>query len=433
MTNGATGALRVLPTEVELAVRVQPCLAERRTYERADRAHPCEFFADQGSFHSYDLRAPSAPPTPTTLVPVRYAGRRRIVPELLSGCRKAPIMSVGINPNLPAFWPGKHGSLQPVFDDLLQYVHHYRYRAIGKLEIEPDAYTKLLHGRTDQPAGGPELTGLGTDLPVRLANQAMYEAYQSLLDGLAEAAGWTSAKLSVGEDLSYGNMVACGSPRWITRADPKQPDLPVMTEAQRDGIVDECFSKRRYFLRQLFHSLPRVLLVFGGATRDAVIHAMAGHFTAGAPKVGEDLDALLARRVVLRYGQAPGGKELAARVIFVPHASGNPEGFAAARAKVVAAMHEEVAAGRLALDEKSGHLARTIGACAFCDNALYRIGRCDYADQLVPLAHPPGPGPGGEEGAEEGTDDARGQILRERAAQEALLEAWTAESQTGAG
>ena len=69
--------------------------------------------------------------------------------------------------------------------------------------------------------------------------------------------------------------------------------------------------------------------------------------------------------------------------------------------------------------------------CAFCDNALYRIGRCDYAGQLVPLAHPPGPG--GEEGAEEGSDDARGQILRERAAQEALLEAWTADNQVGAG
>jgi len=424
------GALRVLPTEVELAVRVQPCLAERRTYERADRAHPCEFFADQGSFHSYDLRADSAPPTPSTLQPVRYAGRRRIVPELLSGCRKAPIMSVGINPNLPAFWPGKHSSLQPVFDDLLQYVHHYRYRAIGKLEIEPGAYTTLLHGRTDQAAGGPELAATGTDLPVRLANQAMYEAYQGLLDGLAAAAGWTGAKLSVGEDLSYGNMVACGSPRWITRPDPKQPGLPVMTTEQRDGIVDECFSKRRYFLRQLFHSLPRVLLVFGGATRDAVATAMAGHFTAGAPKVGEDLDALLARRVVLRYGALPDGKELAARVIFVPHASGNPDGFAAAKAKVIAALHDEVTAGAIGFDQKSGHLARSVGACTFCDNAMYRIGACDYVDQLVPLARPP-QAPGGEESSEEGGDGAAA-ILRERAAQDALLDAWTARS-GGAG
>jgi hypothetical protein len=451
----AVAGLQVLPTEVELAVRIQACLAERRTYERADRAHPCEFFADQGSFHAYDLRTPSAPATPTTLQPVRYAGRRRIVPELLSGCRKAPIMAVGINPNLPAFWPGKHNSLQPVFDDLLQYVHHYRFRAIGKLEIEPEAYAALLHGRKDLPAGGPELAPVGTDLPVQLSNQAMYEAYQGLLDGLAAAAGWTGARLSVGEDLSYGNMIACGSPRWITQPDPARPGLPVMTRDQRDGIVDECFTRRRYFLRQLFHSLPRVLLVFGGATRDAMVSAMAGHFTAGAPQLGEDLDALLARRVVLRYGELPGGHELAARVIFVPHASGNPDGFAVARAKVIAALHEEVDGGALALDAASGHLVRSVGACAFCDNALYRIAACDYASQLVPLAQPPvapaseprparqaaGARKASEAGqaraaseaiAEDGAQDSAGTglppalaaIVRERAVQDTLLAAW---------
>jgi hypothetical protein len=207
-----------------------------------------------------------------------------------------------------------------------------------------------------------------------------------------------------------------------------------MTADQRDGIVDECFTRRRYFLRQLFHSLPRVLLVFGGATRDAVVAAMAGHFTAGAPRAGEDLDALLARRVVLRYGELPGGHELAARVIFVPHASGNPDGFAAARARVIAALHEEVTAGALALDARSGHLARTIGACAFCDNALYRIGACEYADQLVPLARPPA-APGTEESTEDSTEHggeagagaraaAERAIVRERAAQDALLDAW---------
>lgn len=421
-----TGALRVLPPEVELAVQVQPCLAERRTYERVDRPHPCEFFADQGSFHSYDLRTPSAPPTPTTLQPVRYAGRRRIVPELLSGCRKAPIMAVGINPNLPAFWPGKHNALQPVFDDVLQYVHHYRFRAIGKLEIEPAAYAKLLHGRADPPAGGPDLAPIGTDLPVRMENQAMYEAYQGLLDGLAAAAGWTAARLSVGEDLSYGNMVACGSPRWITQPDPAQPGLPVMTPAQRDGIVDECFVKRRHFLRQLLHSLPSVLLVFGGATRDAVIAAMAGQFTAGAPQVGEDLDALLARRVVLRYGALPGGRVLAARVIFVPHASGNPDGFAAARARVIAALHDEVTGGALALDARSGHLTRTVGACAFCDNALYKIAACDYADQLVPLASPPALR--SDDRAEHARElpATQAAIVREREVHDALLAAWPA-------
>jgi len=407
-----TDRVRILPTEVELAVELQPCLAERRTYERTDRKHPCEFFADQGSFHSYDLRDPGPPPKPGSQKDVRYAGRRRLVPEMLSGCRKAPIMAVGINPNLPAFWDGKHNSVQPVFDDLLQYVHHYRYRAIGKLQIEQAAYDKLLGGRTDRPDGGADLTELGTPLAVELANQTMYVAYQSLLDGLAHAKGWT-ARLAVGEDLSYGNMVSCGSPRWITEPDPAMPSLPVMQPAQRAGIVDECFVKRRYFLRQLFQSLPRVLLVFSAATRDAIATTMAGHFVEGEPHVGESLDALLDRRIVLRYGTAPGGAALDARVLFVPHASGNPKEFAAARAKVIAALVDEVDHQHLALDPASGHLRRSIGACTFCANALYTIGPCDYKDQLVALAPL-------EEATEDGTPATPPQVLENRV-QDALL------------
>jgi hypothetical protein len=36
----------------------------------------------------------------------------------------------------------------------------------------------------------------------------MYVAYQGLLDDLAAEMGWPSGQLVVGEDLSYGNMVA---------------------------------------------------------------------------------------------------------------------------------------------------------------------------------------------------------------------------------
>jgi cytosine/adenosine deaminase-related metal-dependent hydrolase len=405
--------VRLLPSEVQLAIDLQPCLAERRTYERTDRAHPCEFFAGQGSFHSFDLDAPGPPPSPGVLHPVHYAGRRRIVPELLSGCRKAPIMAVGINPNLPAFWPRKHDSLLPVFCDVLQYAHHFRYRAIGKLRVQREQYRALLDGRADQPNGGPDLTEPGTKLEVELANQRMYQAYQSLLDGLAEDQGW-DAQLRVSEDLSYGNMVGCGSPRWITKPDSKLPSLPYMSEEQQEGIVLECFFERRHFLRQLFQSLPSVLLVFGAATRDAVIGVLDGRFVQGDPRVGESAKYLIERKIVLEYGHV-GDQALRARVLFVPHASGNPGGFAALRAKVVAALSEEVEAGTLDLDPATGHLRRAHGACSFCDNALYRIGNCGYAAGLQPLAAPL------EESAEHGAPAPGGAVLRENQLQQHLL------------
>jgi cytosine/adenosine deaminase-related metal-dependent hydrolase len=374
-------SVRKLPTEVELAIRLQGCLAERRTYERATEAHPCEFFADQGAFHTFDLRDGGPPAEPDLVQPAHYAGLRRVTPELLSGCRKAPIMAVGINPNLPGFWQSRRNAVLPVFDDVLQYAHHYRYRAIGKLQIPRETYRKL---RGDRPESEP-LVEEGTEIPTELADQTMYKAYQSLLDGLAEAMGWSNAKLSVGEDLSYGNMVACGSPRWITRPDPDEPTLPVMKPAQQRGIVHECFVERRHFLRQLFQSFPQVLLVFSAATRDAFIRALEGQFSEGDPQVGEPMDALLARKIVLRYGQLSNGTELSARVLFVPHASGNPQGFKAVRERVVAALASEVNAGRVLLGE-DGHLRRPSGGCTFCDNALYRIGPCEYREQLVPLA-----------------------------------------------
>jgi cytosine/adenosine deaminase-related metal-dependent hydrolase len=406
--------VRLLPTEVELAIQLQPCLAERRTYEVADAKHPCEFFADQGSFHAFDLRDPGPPQTSGALQPVHYAGRRRVTPEMLSGCRKAPIMAVGINPNLPAYWTGKHNSLLPTFDDILQYAHHYRYRSVGKLQIRSDQYQALRKGRTDDEVHGDPLVETGTPLDVELADQAMYVAYASLLEGLATAMGWSNAALAVGEDLSYGNMVACGSPRWITRPDRKYRSLPVMTEPQRRGIVAECFFERKYFLRQLMQSLPHVLLVFGSATRDAFVRAMGKNFVEGAPQLGEDLATLLARRIILRYGVTQKGEELTARVLFVPHASGNPTEFAAVRDRVVACLVEEARQGRLELDAATGHLRRPAGDCAFCGNALYRIGPCEYRAQLVPLAG----------GVEETFSDGSPlpPEVRERAVQERLLD-----------
>ena len=109
-----------------------------------------------------------------------------------------------------------------------------------------------------------------------------------------------------------------------------------------------------------------------------------------------------------------------------PHASGNPQEFAVARAKVVAALAAEVDAQHLALDPASGHLRRSAGACTFCDNALYTIGPCDYKDQLVALAPP-------EETTEEGSEEPSGdrappvppQVLENRV-QDALLDAFLA-------
>jgi hypothetical protein len=55
---------------------------------------------------------------------------------IMDGCRKAPIMTIGINPNLTAFLPGQNGAswCYPSFsgdkDSWTKYAYYYRYRSV---------------------------------------------------------------------------------------------------------------------------------------------------------------------------------------------------------------------------------------------------------------------------------------------------------------
>ena len=170
----------------------------------------------------------------------RYVGRAPLVPELLSGCRKAPLMALGINPNLPGWWPYR-GALNPLFDDYRQYAHYFRYRA-RQARAEPGGLQALRRRRSRHAVLGLRARSRRTrngnrEIEVSLARQKMYDGYQDLLEGLADAMGWPKEKLTVGEDLAYGNMVASPSAKWTTKADPKDPALPPMTEDERAGIT----------------------------------------------------------------------------------------------------------------------------------------------------------------------------------------------------
>jgi hypothetical protein len=375
-----------LPTEVELAYEVMPCNAMRTAQEPITAPHPCGYFRKWGAYHSYDYATAGPPPEPGIVHQTVYVGRAPLVPELVSGCRKAPILAVGINPNLPGWWANRRNSLNPLFDEVKQYAHYFRYRAIAKLEVPRNDYEAMGGGPGDTPFSEFELNvpadgGGRRTIPVRLQPQAMYEAYQSILDGLAEARGWAGHRLAVGEDLSYGNMVACPSAKWST---VPTDQFPAMTQAERRGIVGECFHERRYFLRQLFQSLPGAILIFSQATANAFVAELQARFVAGDPQPGEPLPELMERHIRIQYGLLADGTSLEARVIFAPHATGSPDDFAAARARVIAQLAEEAQAGRLTYNAQTGHLRRPRGACVFCP--VLEVGPCDYEAELQPLS-----------------------------------------------
>ncbi len=384
-----------LPIEVELVFELMPCNAQRTTYGPGNPAkHPCGYFRKWGTYHGYDYETAGPPPQPGAKPNPKYEylGRGRLVPEMLSGCRKAPIMAVGINPNLPGWWPATRSSVNPLFDDYQQYAHYFRYRQVSKLDIPKADYARFGGGPKDTPFSNFELNvpidskGFRT-IPVEFQPMAMYQNYQSLLEDLAKEMNWRGHRLTIGEDVSYGNMVGCPSAKWITKPDPKDAKMPPMTIAEQIGIVNECFHHRKYFLRQLFQSLPTVLMVFSQSTTDAFIGEMQGHFSKGDPKPGDKIEDLLNLEVSLKFGDQQNGQPLEARVIFSPHITGDPAHFGRVRAKVLSQLVEEAKAGRLMFNSLTGHLLRPPGACVFC--TMLEIGPCDYASEIKPLSNVP--------------------------------------------
>lgn len=420
-------AVTRLPVEVELLFELMPCNALRTSQYAEPGDHPCAYFRSWGTYHSYDYDADGPPPDPAIIRPSHYTGRMTPLPEPLSGCRKAPVLAVGINPNLPGWWPGGHHSLTPDFDSVRQYAHYFRYRGVFKPELDEDAYLEFGGGPGDDPLAGvpldvPEDANGRRPIPVREQPQRMYRVYQGLLDDLGTELGLTPGTLTVGEDLAYGNMVACASAKWTTRPDPQDPDLPPMSEGQRTGIVGECFRTRRHLLRQLFQSLPAVILVLGQSTANAFTGEL-GDRLEPEPEPRTPMAELMATEIRLRYGTLDDGREIDARVLFAPHPTGNPDDYATARPLLVSQLLHEARSGRLAHDERIGHLTRPQGSCAFCP--LLEIGPCPYADVLTPL---PGGGPALLAGAPESvTAEKRTQLrlldgITERAAP--VAEVW---------
>jgi hypothetical protein len=127
------------PLEVELVFNLTAC-------------GTCSFFwpddstrQPYGPYPSYDFDS-NTPPEVTSnngqTIHPWLQGRTQAPsfpnPEVMDGCRKAPIMTIGINPNLTAFAPGRTGAswCYPNFssdggtDLYTKYAYYYRYRSV---------------------------------------------------------------------------------------------------------------------------------------------------------------------------------------------------------------------------------------------------------------------------------------------------------------
>ena len=344
-----------IPDEVSTVWETMTCRGMRNYYEKKD--HPCKWFSQFGPFHAYDVNVEDTMSGETGYVGAVYAGRRYQIPELLSGCRKAPIMSVGLNPNLRAVTDPQR--IYPFFDDIMQYAKHFRYRTTYKYSIKDSDYDKHYN---------PELGDavFKEEKPISLHKEyvSMYREYEKILNSFASRIGVTDSKLCLGEDVSYYNFVACHSPRW---------DMDTKTE---EGIIQECYHSRRFFLKQLIQSMPRVIMIFGKPVMRSFVKNFYNMFeTDNVPDPDETYSVILSKN---NYVMRIGGERV--RVIFSPHPTGARPWYVRldALTKIVDALSEEYERGGLVYDEEVKHFKRTKGSCKFCDNDTFFIGRCSY-------------------------------------------------------
>ena len=141
------------PLEIKLAYQVRSC-------------GTCSFFwpdkkSEQtyGPYTAFDFSVNTpyeAPSNPNVKESPWVLGKTRPTsfpnPEVSDGCRKAPIMTIGINPNLTAFAPGQNGAAwaYPNFssddntNEWTKYAWYYRYRSVYQEKLSFDFIKKYI-------------------------------------------------------------------------------------------------------------------------------------------------------------------------------------------------------------------------------------------------------------------------------------------------
>lgn len=373
-----------LGPEVQLAWEVMTCLGLRTTYDRPDS--PCHWFnAHYGPYPAYTLTQQqprtllSADESRTLAVATR--GLRYSVPELMSGCRRAPIMSIGINPNLTASQRSVRGATwcYPFFDDIAKYADHFRNRTIHQERFPVELVRKYIVAGTETVAESDgEVTDITWASPKMADNIAIsvsyadrrtdvlrvpvdhevlcdtsqtyrnfrkgdilagklelpegvaanviqervgyYEQFQKIIERFKSSdPALQSSEVQIGEDACQADMVACPSPGWNAYF----PDVV------REGVANECVARRRYLARQLIQTRPAAIVFAGSSAVEMFLDSLKNELASGQVKIDPPVDLSkdtvvllresLSTRYMLQY-QA-NGVSFDSRLVFSPHFS----------------------------------------------------------------------------------------------------------------
>lgn len=376
-----------LAPEVSLVWEVMTCLGLRTTYDRPDS--PCHWFNDHyGPYPAYascEMDPLAGIKTDhESSFPALSKGKRYYVPEIMSGCRKAPIMSIGINPNLTAYQRGINGTTwcYPYFDDITAYAKHFRYRTVHQERFHRDFIREHLRPGTHTVAkANGRITGINVKNDVLALNLKyrdgeaetiripedrvlLFDTHDSYGSGksgnvfrkgdviagqltLPENIKTQVYREPVGYYLRFQKMienfkekgdVSLRNSQIRLGEDASMGDMvscaspgwkAYFPDAVCQGIVDECVKKRQYFRKQVIQSKPRVIVFSGEAALQMFMEAFPIEITPKIDKTHttyERLKACLDNPHWLNF--CDGENSFKSRIIFSPHFS-YPDGFVA--------------------------------------------------------------------------------------------------------
>jgi hypothetical protein len=238
-----------------------------------------------------------------------------VEPGILHGCRMAPIMTVGINPNMTAWFPysSSAGWCYPAFSKVERYAFYYRHftlyqesvsaetvlqgidpqrrilaeedgKVIGatrgmahnymeltvqydgrpepsvyEIAFAPDDRWVVLVDRDDPVIKGTLLAGCfapqaGREVELYENAAGYYQRMIPVLERFAEQTGIPQQQLTVGEDVAQHDMVSCASPGWQSKYDMPQ-----------DTLTRHCVDEHGWMVSQFVQSQPKVVILVGGS------------------------------------------------------------------------------------------------------------------------------------------------------------------------
>ncbi|MCP3966065.1 MAG: hypothetical protein GY750_18170 [Lentisphaerae bacterium] len=130
-----------LPIEVQLVSEVKSCRTCKWFWEGVPPYGPYPSYTWTETFPEV-VREP-LPQQPGPMEPIKWlqaisTGCNLIEPAVMHGCRKAPIMTMGINPNLTSYFPSTSGArwAYPLFEEDAKYAYHYRHQTIFQESLD---------------------------------------------------------------------------------------------------------------------------------------------------------------------------------------------------------------------------------------------------------------------------------------------------------